>query len=645
MRLVISLIVAGVAIAAVAAVLVHQGRGPAGPVSAFGRYHGFADAAYDGTQLSSDYLTLEDGTRLAYDLVLPTKGGVPASERLPALLKYTPYLRTWTIFDAHGNNLIADFIELSWRQKAFLRLRYWFSDRGDRFDPLARTPWLDAMVRHGYAVIVVERPGTGASFGVMNPSFEANAREIDQILNWIAAQPWSDGHVGMHGDSFQAMVQFAAAATGNPHLKAIFPASSPIELYESVQYRGGVYNKAFASFFAGAAAHLERLVTPVDGDEGGTLLARALAERRRATMGEQLDLSSQRYAFRDSATPEGKKPWLGTALYRFVERINRAGVPVYMTTGWYDIFAGDLFLWWDNLTVPKRLTVRPLDHTGMDKSELDLDYGAEARRWFDRWLKGIDNGISEEPPIHYYVMGAPRERAWRTSRGWPPEGAAPTAHYLAPGRSGTVSSKNDGSLVAAAPKDAAGFDAYTVDYTTTTGKRSRWTAVNFPRDYPDRRAEDAKALTYTGPPLAEARELTGHPIAHLWLATEAPDLDVFVYLEEVMPDGTSHYVTEGTLRASHRKLGDAPFKALGLPWHSHFQSDLMPMRPEEPAELMLALLPTSYRFAAGSRMRITVAFADADNFLTPVLAPAPMVRLLRDADHASRVELPVIPAP
>jgi putative CocE/NonD family hydrolase len=341
MRLLLGGIIASAAIAMVAAFLLYSWRGPITPVSAFGRYHGYADAGYDGTDRVSAYLTLRDGTRLAYDLILPTKKGATARERLPVLFKYTPYLRTWTIFDEHGKNLIADFVALSWQEKAFLRLRYWLAEDGRLFDPLWRTKWLETMIKHGYAVIVVERPGTGASFGVMDASFEANAREIDQILDWIAAQPWSDGNIGMYGDSFQAMVQFVAAATGNPHLKAIFPASSPIELYDSIEYRGGVYNKAFAAFFAGAAAHLERLATPVDDDKDRSLLAQARAERQRATMGEQLDLSSQRYAFRDSLTPDGKKPWQGVALYPFIERINRAGVPIYMTTGWYDIFAGD----------------------------------------------------------------------------------------------------------------------------------------------------------------------------------------------------------------------------------------------------------------------------------------------------------------
>ena len=240
-------------------------------------------------------------------------------------------------------------------------------------------------------------------------------------------------------------------------------------------------------------------------------------------------------------------------------------------------------------------------------------------------------------------MGAPRETAWQSSRSWPPPGLISTSYYFAPGRSGTASSVNDGSLITVAPREPVGFDPYTVDYTTTSGRRSRWSAVNFPHDYPDRRNEDAKALTYTGVPLAEARDLIGHSIAHIWLATAAPDLDVFAYVEEVTADGTSRYVTEGTLRASHRKLSDAPFKTLGLPWHSHFASDLMPVPPMQPIELTFALLPTCYRFAAGSRVRITVAFADADNFETPILAPTPTVHMLRDAPHGSYLELPFMP--
>lgn len=432
-------------------------------ISRFGEYSGYSLAEYDGTARMSDYLTMADGTRLAYELIVPTKNGAIAGERLPVLFKYTPYLRTWTIFDEDGKNLISDFIELDWMERTYLRLRYWLSKDGRYFDPLARTPWLVSMVKHGYAVIVVERPGTGASFGVFDPALEANAKETSEILDWIAGQRWSNGKVGMFGDSFQAMVQFAAASTGNAHLKAIFPASSPLEMYDAIQYRGGVYNKAFATFFAGAADHLETLVTAVDTDKDGKLLAQALQSRTKATLKTRVDLSNARYAFRDSLTPDGQMVWRGASLYPFIERINRAGVAVYMTTGWYDIFTADMFYWYDSLTVPKRLAVRPLDHTGMDKTDKDLDYAAEAQRWFDYWLKNIDNGLMAKAPVHYYRVGAPKAQAWQTATRWPPTADERTTLYFAPGKTQQIASANDGLLTSEAPTGNGTADTYTVD--------------------------------------------------------------------------------------------------------------------------------------------------------------------------------------
>ncbi|UCG81333.1 MAG: CocE/NonD family hydrolase, partial [Desulfobacterales bacterium] len=194
-----------------------------GKVSEFGKYRGYSEEIYDGNKRISDYLTLSDGRRLAYDLIRPTQKGVPASEPLPVLFKYTPYLRTFTIFDKNGKNIIAGLFSLGWKERAMLRIRYWLYNRGHLMDPLFRTKWLENMVKHGYAVIVVERPGTGASFGAMDMSFEPGAKEGNEILDWIASKPWCNGNIGMYGDSFQAMIQFAIASTGSPHLKAIFP--------------------------------------------------------------------------------------------------------------------------------------------------------------------------------------------------------------------------------------------------------------------------------------------------------------------------------------------------------------------------------------------------------------------------------------
>ena len=114
------------------------------------------------------------------------------------------------------------------------------------------------------------------------------------------------------------------------------------------------------------------------------------------------------------------------------------------------------------------------------------------------------------------------------------------------------------------------------------------------------------------------------------------------YLEEVDGDGNSTYLTEGNLRASHRSPAQAPYENLGLPYHSHFQNEVKSIPAGEPVELVFDLLPRAYQFSKGKHIRMTIAFADADNFDTPVIDPAPKLDLLRDMDHPSSVQLPVV---
>ena len=195
-------------------------------ISEFGRYQGYTEKVYDGSQRFSDYLMLSDGTRLAYDLILPTRKEIALDRPLPVLFKYTPYLRTYILYDKNGKNMVADLYRWSDEEQKYVRKHARISDRGLLLDPLLRNRYLERMVKYGYAVVVVERPGTGASFGKTNMAFEALAGEANEILNWIAAQSWSNGKIGMFGNSWQGQTQLAAASNGNPHLKAIFPAAT-----------------------------------------------------------------------------------------------------------------------------------------------------------------------------------------------------------------------------------------------------------------------------------------------------------------------------------------------------------------------------------------------------------------------------------
>jgi uncharacterized protein len=611
-------------------------------ISVFGKYQGYSKAVYDGTQRTSDYLTLSDGTRLAYDVIIPTKKGVAAGEPLPVLFKYTPYGRAWTIFDKNGKLLVGNFVD--WPIQAYLRINFLLKgDKGRVMDPLFRDRWLGNVVSHGYIVVSVDRPGTGASFSSNTPgSMETAAKFESEIMDWIAAQPWSDGNIAMYGDSQQAMVQFAAAAAGNPHLKAILPAASQVEIYQAVDYPGGVFNKAFDSLVASSLPLLDMLATPVDSDPDGVLLNQARDSRKNTYTTQNVVEHATDYPFHDSLTADGRTAWQTMDLDKFIDPINHTHTAVYMTVGWYDIFTADMFYWYNNLSVPKRLTVRPTDHSTVSANQSDLNYGTEALRWLDYWLKGIDNGIMDEAPIHYYVQDGPKKGIWQSSNQWPLAAQNISRFYFGEGKTGSVPSVNDGTLSTDVPTTLSATDSYKVDYTTTTGTKTRWGAIEEAHVYPDLRDHDARSLTYTTPVLQNDVEITGHPVVHLWLSTSAPDLDAFVYLEEIDKDGHSTYITEGDLRASHRKLSQAPFNILGLPYQSHNQGDQMVIPSGTPFELDFSLLPTSYQFHTGSRIRITVAFADAGNFDTPILSPAPVLQLLRDTSHLSYVELPVI---
>ena len=639
-----SLIVLVAVILLMVPILANQQRNNKEEISEFGKYQGYSDDIYTGSQRTSAYLTLSDGTWLAYDLFLPTRGGIPANKPLPTLFKYTPYNRAWTVFDKDGTAVLCDLM-LVWYCEPMLRFRAWVmpDGRGQIKDAVSRTAWLEEMLNSGYAVLVVDRPGTGASFGQFSGDPDVVANEADEILNWIASQPWSDGNIGMFGDSIQAQIQFQAASTGNPHLKAILPATTWMDNYSAVMFPGGIPNTAFVNFYVTANQVFSQMATPVDQDIDGTLLSQARAERQNVSA---LGAGAQYFAsipFRDSFTSEGIDTWTTyQSLYPLMEKINRSNTAVYLIDGWYDIYARDDFLIYNNLTVPKKLLVRPTDHSGIESPGSDIDYGAEAHRWFDYWLKGIDNDIMDDPPIHYYLQGTQKAQAWHGTNAWPLENHEMSRYYFEASKSDEHASINNGVLVLSSPSNSEAFDKYTIDYSTTTGGSPLWSAPAMPHKYPDMRANDSKALSYTTLPLKTAVTITGHAIMHIWLTADASDLDVFVYLEEVDKNGSSAYITEGQLRASHRQMNPAPFDNFGLPWRNHFQSELQPIPEGEPFELVFDLRPTAWHFLSGKQIRVAVAFADSGNFDTPVIDPPPSIQLLRDATHPSFVELPII---
>jgi hypothetical protein len=339
----------------------------------------------------------------------------------------------------------------------------------------------------------------------------------------------------------------------------------------------------------------------------------------------------------------GAQPYITNNPANYLKEIGSSGVPVYHWGGWYDNFPKHALLWYSNLTNPQKIVIGPWAHPQLG----GLDLAIEEVRWYDYWLKGIDNGVMSEAPITYYTLGEGKKSGWHSAWEWPLPNQELTNYYFDGTKSGSVKSVNDGSLSLDAPGSTAGVDEYLVDYSTTSGPATRWSAGYdvMVSPYPQTMMfNDEKALTYTTPPLPAEVEVTGHPVVHLWVTSSAKDGDFFVYLEDVSEARYSKYVTEGNLRASHRALSPAPYNNLGLPYHRSYAEDVADL-PDQPVELVFDLMPTSYVFDAGHRIRVTITCADKDTALTPQLDPPPTVHLYRDAEHASYIVLPMIPNP
>lgn len=566
-------------------------------VSSFGRYAGYSEPAYDGWVRSSRYLTVSDGTRIALDLFRPTRAGKVVTEKLPVVWTHHRY-----------------------------RCAAVDPEEGKTYTVLDTFEWMPEVLRHGYVVACADARGSGASFGTFEGMFNPKeTQDAYDITEWLGTQSWSNGNVGMYGRSYLGMTQYMAAGRKPPHLKALFPEVAGTDMYELL-YKGGIYHGPFIEMWSNVVREIDvdHPAPPVDEDRDGALLAAAVEQHRSNRNAAELYGA---LPYRDSVDHRsGEVPFRDWTPITYLKEIRESNVPIYYLAGWYDRYVRDQLIAYRNLSNPQRLSIGPWTHTESDR----FDSAAEHLRWWDYWLKGIDNGVMREDPVHYYVMGAPKDRAWRSARTWPLPHEKRTAYWFG----------NNGSLGTGAPRTKGAKDEFTVDSTASIAPNPRW---SLEREFPELSANDAKGLTYTTPPLTAPLEVTGHPVVHLWLSSSAPDADLFVYLEDVDEKGSSRYVTEGMLRASNRATADPGYNLLGLPYHRGLKSDRADLPLGQPVELVIELFPTSTLFQPGHRVRVTITGADKANARTPEQNPPPRLTVWREEGRGSYVELPVIP--
>lgn len=579
--------------------------------SRFGQYEGYSEPVYNEWVRTSQYLEMSDGVKLAMDIIRPAENGKPVAKPLPAIWNYYAYVRA-EIEDEKVISLVG------------------------------RSQSLQMLIRHGYIIVVVDARGKGASYGrLTNPVNWEEGKYGYEITEWIASQPWCDGNIGMEGYSYSGNMHFHIAGHAPPRLKAIFPSMAGFDLYQLI-YPGGVFRRRMLEVVSASfkAQETEAPVAPVDEDVSGSMLAEAKEEHKGNI--DPFDLA--KVPNRDSELDE-LKPWALNNMATHVQAVSNSGIPIYQWAGWFDPYIRDAMQWFVNLENPQKITIGPWAHSDYDpvkQEERYKLYRIERLRWFDYWLKGIDNGIMDEPRIQYAIMNEPGTWTWHTADTWPLPGARPVIHYFADGLSGSISSMNDGVLTVDIPQSDKGEDTYTVDYTTTVGKFTGPRGPNRGREDPDMTSNDAKGLTYTTPLFEEDITVLGHPVVTLYVKSTGQEGNFYVYLEEVDKQGKSHYITDGVLKASHRLESEPPFDNLGLPFHRHFKKDITPIPQGEIMTLRFDLMPTANIFNKGHRIRVTITCANADWDELPEETPAPTITLFRNRQYASNITLPVV---
>ncbi|MEM8988090.1 MAG: CocE/NonD family hydrolase [Pseudomonadota bacterium] len=613
-------------------------------VSEFGLYEGYSDAnAYDGYERRSVYVTMRDGVRIAVDYFLPTKNGKVAEEKLPVLFHMTPYGRAWSMNGEVVRHLLSEGGELN---------TYY------------------SLLRRGYVLAVADTRGQGASFGGSQGMYSAeDARDGYDLVQWFSEQPWSSGKVGMIGVSYMAGTQYLIASENPSALKAIFPIHAVFDNFEPLA-PNGVFNTRMRPYMdrldenAGRSESEGPRVTAVDGPNAEALFAEAQDEHRQFDrMAELLRNLPDYMSARDAYEPFTKRTETGTQIsYHRLDGVNEWGGPIYHWGAWNDYAPLAMLRWFINYHGPDKLVMSPATHSrdepGDPRGIEDFRIrAAEAARWFDYWLKGIDNGVMDDPSVRYalqidghysdrdaeskYTIGSWK---WRTAENWPPKGVSEISLSFADGQSNTVNSVNDGFLVSGVPV-AIGSDDYKVDPTVTTGLATRladsYGIVPY-LQYPDMRENDRKSLTYTTEPLEKDIDVVGAPVVLVYAKSTAPDGAIFARLEEVDEDGYSTLVSFGALKASHRTLGDAPYDTFGDPWPTSMTADIEAAAPfnSEIARLEFALQPTATRFRAGKRIRIALSGVDADNY--ELIEPDATVTVMFGDQYTSMLRLPVL---
>ncbi|MDH4269317.1 MAG: CocE/NonD family hydrolase [Dehalococcoidia bacterium] len=540
------------------------------------------------------YVPARDGVRLAVDIYRPDAPG-----KFPALLALSPYGKEVQTFDTPPQPFGKSVFEASIE---------------------AGIP--DFYVPRGYVYVIGDLRGTGYSEGEYEGLFSKKEGEDGaDIVEWLAQQSWCNGKIGMAGICYFATIQLFVAAEQPPHLKAICPWEIfADDLYNHGLYEGGVLNIFLYGLYTGTYPArcgyapknvISAMIKNTPPKKLERLVEKALSNP---------DLRQYPYLYHLLKYPE-KNPVLFDFMLNtndgpyywersVCNRVNKIKVPAYVGGPLFSFFSQPQINIYNTLKVPKKFLLYSNMGTRPWKAQHE-----EVLRWYDYWLKGIDTGIMDEPPIRYYTAV---DNKWSKANEWPIESTVWTKFYL-------------NSLESLSPEP----DNY--------------------NDVPDcfvqqplYVSEERARVQYLTPPLAEDLQVTGPPRIIFYAAIDADDTNFRIDVRDEPSDNSGILpLASGWLKASFRALD----KNKTTPWEiGHDFTKSIPVEPGEINEYVAQLRPISYTFKAGHRIKLEISSIDIPtdpetyDVMWHVCSSKPTLhKIYRDGKYPSHLLLPVIP--
>lgn len=509
------------------------------------------------------YVTMRDGVKLAIDIYRPEKEGV-----YPVLLSTAPYIKEiqqWPAFLTHSIEAGAT----------------------------------NFFVPRGYIHVIAQLRGSGLSQGQYNFFSMKEHQDAYDLIEWIAKQKWCNSNVGMMGDSYFAMIQFAAAILQPPHLKCIAPFDGCTDIYRDFTHQGGIFFGWFLGMWGPDMLRQCAWPGPVKGKlPPANIFA---------------DLVTNPY--------DGEYYWERSAI-RNMDKIKAPVLSIVAQEGF--LHSRGQLLAYPKIKSPRKLLVVP--PSGLHAHELFLTsepLNQYLLKWYDHWLKGIDTGIMNEPEV---AIGDAVTLEWRYEKEYPLARTRWTKYYL---HSSGTAGKPPYGMLGLEPAAQESPDSYSIAESMITA------AMRQP------------VLAYASQPLEKDLKVWGPLSVTLYGSSTTVDTEWFIDVADVTPDGQVNRFTQGHLKASLREV-DAAKSNPGQPYHP-FRNPSRP-EPDKIYEYQIELMPIFHTFKAGHKIWVQIASADfwyQEHLRTldiSEMVPLPAKNTVyHDAEHPSHLLLPVVP--